>query len=69
MMEERITIKKESMLKDLVLGGLQEKGFLLIQETGSQYPIKVYHNKPAGMIALYDSVYVFRPFGTSSAFY
>ena len=54
-MEERITIKKESILKDLVLGGLLAKGYLLIRETESRYPIKVFYNKDVGMLALYDS--------------
>lgn len=54
-MEERITVKKESFLKDLVLAGLQAKGYELIQETGSQYTIKVYYNKAIGTVALYDS--------------
>jgi hypothetical protein len=53
-MEERITIKKASMLKDLVLIGLQAKGYELIRETASRYPIKIFYNGTVGSVVLYD---------------
>jgi hypothetical protein len=53
--EERITIKKASILKELVLAGLQAKGYTLIRETESRYALKIFHNQTVGSLAIYDT--------------
>jgi hypothetical protein len=54
-MQERITIKKESLLKDFLLLGLQAKGYEFIKETDTHNPIKVFYYEAIGSLAIYDS--------------
>jgi hypothetical protein len=53
-MEERITIRKASYIKPLILAGFASCGFELLKETKTTYPISMFFNRKSGMIAIYD---------------
>jgi len=53
-MEERITIKKDSVLKDLIFAGFKPGGYELLMQTTDQHPMFLYYNRGSGQIAIYD---------------
>lgn len=52
---ERISLKKESKLKEILMTGLEATGFeLCLQTDSTKNPLRVYYRQNSGTIAIYD---------------